>query len=255
MKSILITLLLLGISVASWAQDDVFQYRLKDFSIVGKVKTVWELEYTVSANKKGDLKKEKLLSKSLYTFSENGFATKGVNYNVKTGKKDFEMDYVYQGGKRPTSVVVSSGIRMVPTYDEKGFLKELQVSEAHRNLPYKFVFENDANGNPVRTNIFVGKMLSNYIEGKFDADGNITEKKTYNSGKKLIDTTLYTYDEHHNLIKEEFSTEKESDHKVFLYEYTYEYRNNWVKRIKYIPNDDDTKKPVSVIERNLEYFQ
>lgn len=120
--------------------------------------------------------------------------------------------------------------RTLLKYNEQGHLCEKSLSDSYNDILDKEIYTLNASGLPSKTSV-------------------------YNRQKKLAEEILYEYDSHNQIITvTRFDyTEKEAEVSTTLFEYSYDDRGNWVERYEYAV-DGDKIEPVTIIERNIEYF-
>ncbi len=79
---------------------------------------------------------------------------------------------------------------------------------------------------------------------QYDAHGNKTEERNYNSDGKLSSTTIYTYDKNGNNIEKSWK----GRYSASKYVRQYDANGNWVKEITYQP------RVSNITERTIEYY-
>lgn len=115
------------------------------------------------------------------------------------------------------------------SYDAKGNLtqEETYIKEGKRT--HCTVYENDENGNPIRSNTTIWDDPNFHTEYTYDEDGNLIREEMF-KGKKLSERHEYTYDTCGNMLTSH-SYAPELGH---LYKgYEYDANNNRIRQAHY----------------------
>lgn len=195
------------------------------------------------------------------------------NTHYSASNLDEKLIYKYDSKGRKIEMIKynSSGsldVKCTYKYDEQGNLIDW-------NTFNEFGYKYDEQGNVIDWNAFneFGKLINktiykyddigNQIEMKwYDSDGNILARHTYNyddKGNKIevnwhtptafIPRFIYKYDYHRNIIEEYIYNSEGSLDLKKSYEYEYDNKSNWIKKIVYIDNF-----PAYILERKIVYY-
>jgi hypothetical protein len=250
----------------------------------GKVKQIIELQYEAVEKfgkvEKGDLYRQSGWDK-IMVFNENGCYSEITylnSYGKTVGRTDYtytqkgdiftEQDYDAEGGftdkkqyfyddkGRVNEILMfnnagsSIGTRIVQYDDDKNEIINSTYNFAGM-LTFKEIQQLDKNGFPVETKIYNGDdVLVNHRQDKFDKDGLRKEMTAFLPDGNVYIKLSFTYDKDSNIILQEGV---DGNNEVFLperYEYAFDNKGNWTKRIHYIGD-----VPKFILERQIEYFE
>ncbi len=246
--AVLLTLVLFLNSCDNKPKNDWEKENLK-----GKVKSYVMLQYDVlfdslktsetfriekEYDKKGNLLKEsttnpqsEISNRVEYTYDEKNYRKKAKGYVKDTLKVTVDFEY-----------------------DENGYLVKEQFLNVEGKLMGKTLYENDKKGNKTEEKRYDqhGK-ISYRITFLYDNNENKIEESYYLKDTILISKSIIEYDTFDNpiIIISTNIMDNNSESKI-NYKYKYDSEGNWIKMTTY---RNDELKPLSVVERKIEYYK
>ncbi|MDR1552063.1 MAG: hypothetical protein LBS69_01190 [Prevotellaceae bacterium] len=138
-------------------------------------------------------------------------------------------------------------------YDAKGNMIEENNYNSDGSLFDKFTNKYDDKGNQIETNGYNsdGSLVSKYTY-KYDARGNKIEDNWHKSDGSLVSKDTYKYDAKGNKIEENYYKSDGRLHNKSTYKYRYDSKSNWIEAVIY---EGEANKAVSIIEREIEYYE
>lgn len=233
------------------------------------------IKYNSKGNKTEEIYCEKVKKGVIHkTFNYNDVGQIfEIKYYLSNGRLDYKEIYNYNS--------IGQKINCI-SYNLDGSLKEkyfwkydnlknnIEFSKYYPNgsLRYKSVNQFDNLGNKIVEISYIGSgaMFAKYVYG-YDIKKNIVKKSIYGYNNALYYDYTYDFDTNGNLIYEFDSIsqkintyEYEKNDKVkanengfiFSYEYSYDIKGNWIKRIEY---RGEAKIPALITERLIEYYE
>lgn len=186
------------------------------------------------------------------------------NSQVFQEKKEIKTikEAIYFPGKRGEEITRTSAlkdyVKYITSYDENGELIEsLHFSEPDSILA-RVVKVKNKNGKIELINVYDDEEnLKSSTKCKVDRRGNITSKKTYSKGKKLVSKVLLQYDKNSNVTFKTVVSYTNS--KKWLTRYIYNDKNQLVEEIRFFPigikdrrvfiYDDNKNRVKSVVKK------
>ena len=153
-----------------------------------------------------------LLETWKYTYDENG---------------NMIENSLYEGG--------SPNLIMEYAYDEKGNMVTEKMTSRDTDIEMVTTYAYDEDGNMIREEYKSTKgggiSICKATEYTYDEDGNCIHVKTLYDGEVVSEDTN-EYDENGNLIKTSNLRAEDTNPRITIYEYTYDYEGNILKSIK-----------------------
>lgn len=196
----------------------------------GKVKRITEILYTVN-EKFGQLQKDELEEKRVYSFDEQGKATAAT-----TSDRLSDADYA---------------TRSIYKFGSDGKLTGCVSTFGRENKPLSTIdYKYDAKGRMVEDDVNYGSAGDYIIVTKysFDDKGLCTEKKTYDRYGSTFRVTKLKYNEKELLSESGYLDGGTQVRVTYTYD-NFDNEGNWRKRVR-IFND----KPQVIAEREIEYY-
>lgn len=243
----IITFALTAISVVATAQQ---KNDLQKENLHGNIKSVRETAYEVTYNDAGKLDKgeikEFIFDNSLKKFNEQGNITEEIWYDFENIQDSKRTNTQYNAKGLPTEALIEekdgSSIKVSLKYDEKGNLLEeiFHRKEGQEKFSYKY----DQKGNRIEHTAYDIKYSYQYND-----KGQVIEENIHDEMDKISTKTIIKYDKKGNFIKKTAHYLDVSTKENYTYQYTYDQKGNWVKRIEY-----KDKNPIQITERVIEYY-
>lgn len=142
-------------------------------------------------------------------------------------------------------------------YDDENRVVKRELFDQDEESPrkQKVIYKYDNQGNCVEEHTYENEVLHNITFMEYDKNGNRIVLNQEFEDKDIINKTIFGYDEHNHLIRQEnyssFSGKSEMECRVHTYEYEYDTQGNWVKCIT---NLDKVKSLVNTNFRTIEYY-
>lgn len=203
MKTVM--LMIVAIILFSCNKNEIeIPLRIKDDANKG-IKVLTESRYS-AINTDGEVVKGDLDSRSIKRFDEDGNVLEYLSYGNNSLRKDNQ-----------TSLIE----KFTYTYDEQGYLIEMNSQVDHVMAPSKWVYKNNRYGYEVEMNAyFKDGSLSYKSTSNYDAKGNLVEKN-WTEGDETS-KQIYTYDAENNLIeKNDYYNGSEISSRKTTYKYDY----------------------------------
>lgn len=108
----------------------------------------------------------------------------------------------------------------------------------------KFSYKYDQKGNRIEHTAYDIKYSYQYND-----KGQVIEENIHDEMDKISTKTIIKYDKKGNFIKKTAHYLDVSTKENYTYQYTYDQKGNWVKRIEY-----KDKNPIQITERVIEYY-
>lgn len=215
-----------------------------------KVKTMSESLYVVVSGK------NKLASKNVFKYDENGNRLELLNYNPD-GKINSTIKSTYgtDGKIASEKTILSNGntdINSTFKTDEKGNPIEKEDVRPGGNIlfNYRYVNKFGPKGELLEQASYNGGgNLTFTYEFKYDENGNKTEWIQKGSDGSVTGRRVYTYDKNNLLISETDYDKDGSVKATYEYKYLIDKKGNWVSQSK-----SEAGKIIEVRERDFEYF-
>lgn len=275
----LMLFILLGLFFMTSCNSQKRETDLEKNNLKGNVRSLKEVSYeaitTFGKIHKGSKKREFFIDHDRYiTFNEIGNKTEEKNYS---SEGNFLSNWEYKYNDKGL-------IRKISRFEPVGTLSINEVYEYDDNLIVEYrllvdtgkidktIYKLNENGNVVEEthHNFDSSVFKKIYE--YDNKGNLTTELTYSDGKPAGKTiyvnndtgdviadvnyypdgsflwkSTYVYDDKHNLI--EFKRSVSGVDTIKKYEYTYDSRGNWIKKIEF--KDDFA---MYILERTIVYF-
>lgn len=262
-------ILFLVLTIANYTQAQKQKTDLKEMNLLGQVKTVSRIEYSLNddneyvqeasflihLNTKGcntlikhynkDLRldyktvfdydeKDRLIQSIKYTIYkdlDSSLASKDT-FSYDLGKKTITLDHYTSRGILKGKTIWKEGTLEMNSYDPNGTVMMRNIQKLNKNEQ------------PISQERFI---VNNKFKGK--STWKYTKKKvllkSYNEGGKLTYRSIQKLDAYENIISWNFPASK----KETIYKYKYDKQNNWVQKITYKKG-----KEYSKVERTIEYY-
>jgi len=228
-------------------KNDLFKLNLK-----GNIKNIRETYYQINKND-AKIQDTSIDFSYLNTFDKQGNKKEDLKYDAE-GKMDKKYEYIYDKlGRRIIQDQYNSdgklNRKLTYKYDEKGNITEDNSYTSEGKLEKKYTYQYDAKGNVTEDKSFdsENKFRKKYTYS-YDASGNKIENNRYNAEGMPDKRVIYKYDDKGNVI-EEIQTANDGEKTVYVYEYKYDIRQNWIQK-----NSFREKNIVSIIKREIGYY-
>lgn len=227
--SILVFIVLLsGCSTIKKEKND-----LKKMNLKGKVRSIREFYYK-AVEKSGEILKGKI---EKYDFEHRDtyiiFNNKGNGIEENAYNADGSFAY-----------------KWTCKYDNKGNQIETNDYDSDGKFYKKWIIKYKYKWNKIETNVYNsdGSFSHKWIL-KYDYKGNQIEQNNYRSDGSLVRKWVSKYDDKGNQIEENAYNSDGSLGVNCNYEYEYDEKNNWIKKIIF-----ENKIPEYILERKIEYY-
>ena len=217
----------------------------------GKVKSTKEVVYK-AMDKFGEITKTDETTEIYTLFNEIGNKMEWTTFKPD-GSIETKWLYEYDNNGKllnencycPDSLFTKS----VHQYDEKSNDIQNATYLSNGDLIFKFIFKYDNNGYKIEGNSYGadGKHINRYVH-KYNESGNKIEWIEY-SLSNINEKRTFKYDSHNNEIERNIYNSDGSLRDNFIYEYMYDNKFNWTKKIEYKNHIAST-----ITERNIIYF-
>jgi hypothetical protein len=183
---------------------------------------------------------EKLMSEIHENFMDDGYAIMEYKY---TEEDLLEAVIGYDNSGKQI-------LRMCFEYDSNGVEKRRLSYRENNELVYtiEFVEFNQAGQVTMQINQDVNDKYKTVTTNKYDDRGNLVKVVNLDENGKVLHEYEKQYDKHNNVIAV-VSTWNGIQNYSKRYEYTYDNKNNWIKKISY---NSDIKYTVEM--RNIDYY-
>ena len=257
---------------------------LRNLSLQGKVKQMIETQYIAVEKfgkiEKGDLYRESNGWDMTIDFNEQGNYSRITyfdSYGREVGYTDFSYNeqnqlvaeqnydaegnlsdnrtYSYDEKNRVNQIIRfnnAGGLTgsTLTEYDDKKNMIERATYNARGRLLGKEVSKTNENDFPIETKIYNSENnLVNYRTEVFDKKGLRRELTALSPEEDVLMKISFDYDKRGNLILQEGTDETGAAFLPVRYEYEFDNRKNWIKRVEYIGD-----KPTFVVERQFQYY-
>ncbi|MBI4946431.1 MAG: hypothetical protein HY840_08525 [Bacteroidetes bacterium] len=219
----------------------------------GKVKSISENEYNAVQNAH-KVKKGASTGSERYVFNEIGNMIEQSIYNPDgTLFSNFTCTYDGNGNKieqnRYTNGILFR--RSTFTLDNNGNCTEETMYKPDGKLFRKFIYKYDDKGNKIEKNAYKpdGSITEKFTY-KYDNNSNEIEENRFIADGSIADKSTFKYDDNSNKTEENKHNPNGSIAYTSTFKYEYGKNINWIKRIEF----DQYKKPIVVVEREIEYF-
>lgn len=281
LKTIRIFLLSLLFPAALCAQEHGTDWQ--KMGLKGNVRSVTEIKYKATLES-GKIQKLYKGSWIKYQFNASGFLTEKTDLDPHDGTLIEKRIYIYDSRGMLTLInhyrsddVLSSVSSIV--YDSLGYLVEERITHIQtedQGHDTRYVYTNDQQGNCIGMTGYnsTGDCFTRYTYAydskgnrmeevwqdgngalihtyayRYNNRGNKTEETyTYTSGGGGKTKTTYVYDERGNLVQEKWGGAE--GNVIDISNYTLDKHFNWITETTV-----ENKQPISVTERELEYFE
>ncbi len=108
------------------------------------------------------------------------------------------------------------------------------------------------------------RTLDRHIQTTYDSAGRMVKKEAlvgeFRINEFFFDYKMavleeWSYDEHGNLVEHAGYQTKANPFRIVRYQYEYDQQGNWVKRVRYEGDSDDSMTATEVSERKIEYYE
>lgn len=223
---------------------------LQKENLHGNIKFIRETIYEARIDSLDRVGNGDIASNTLKIYNKEGNLTEEHSYDydgslmekwvAKYDDKDILTEaYVYSPENRLLQKNVFS-------YDKKGNLTEMKSYNSSGSIDGKATYKYDEKKNKIEEAWYNSEGHFNFKTlYKYDTKDKLVEEKYYD-GERLYATTTCKYDGKGNFI-ERLGKDEITDYK-WTYQYTYDTKGNWIKKVEYLDNNY-----TYITEREIKY--
>lgn len=264
---------------------------LEKDKLSGPVKKITATQYALLLAEDGtvqkDIASQEMNAYTVYTYDENGNVSFTGLYSGDGGLIGSQA-YEYDGRNNPVKITMFNSalndtMMQKFSYDERNRVVEMSFFDKRGNLEAKELneyegdkqivryfmcrnneereisrYENilDENGNIIDNRWYADSIATSHYSAVFDSAGNRTSVFVYGAGDSVENSFALEYDDKGNITRQS-GTDKDGEGLfVMTYEYEFDSYGNWTSSTEYnMADSSGIARPVSLIERKIEYYQ